>query len=121
MEADKHPQKITEDGFDVQKPPNDAPIGEHSFLKNVKSVPQVEYVQLESLMFGPNPPPINPDTLVLQNHDSTKCSVRRNGIIRAYGANTNQGIIRDYNEDRVSIILNIMQPDNKSHIKNWPQ
>lgn len=72
-------------------------------------------------MFGANPPPINPDTLVLQNHDSTKWSVRRNGIIRAYGANTNQGIIRDYNEDRVSIILNIMQPDNKKDVKNWPQ
>ena len=74
----------------------------------MKKQPQVEYISLETLMFGPNPPPINPDTLVLQNHDSTKCSVRRNGAIRAYGANTNQGIIRDYNEDRVSIILNAL-------------
>lgn len=81
----------------------------------------VEYISLETLMFGANPPPINPDTLILQNHDSTKWSVRRNGIVRAYGANTNQGIIRDYNEDRVSIILNIMQPDNKKDVKSWPQ
>lgn len=90
-------------------------------VKDQKKQQQVEYISLETLMFGPNPPPINPDTLVLQNHDSTKWSVRRNGVIRAYGANTNQGIIRDYNEDRVSIILNIMQPENKKDVPNWPQ
>lgn len=44
------------------------------------------------------------------------------GIVKAYAANTNQGIIREYNEDRVSIILNIMKPSNKN-IKDlkWPQ
>lgn len=31
--------------------------------------PAVEYISLETLMFGLNPPPINPDTLILQNHD----------------------------------------------------
>jgi len=40
--------------------------------------------------------------------EPTKCSVRENGHIMGYAANTNQGIIRDYNEDRVSIVLNIM-------------
>ena len=48
------------------------------------------------------------------------CSTRRNGILRAYAANTNQGIIRDYNEDRVSIILNIMKPQNKQ-CDTWPK
>lgn len=48
-------------------------FNENSFLKNVKSQPQqIEYVSLETLMFGANPPPINPETLILQNHDSTK-------------------------------------------------
>lgn len=31
------------------------------------------------------------------------------------------GMIRDYNEDRVSIILNIMKPKNKAHLDIiWP-
>ena len=38
-----------------------------------------------------------------------------------YAANTNQGIIRDYNEDRVSIVLNIMQPPTKKDVENWPK
>ena len=38
----------------------------------------------------------------------------------AYGANTNQGIIRDYNEDRVSIILNIVKPAGKV-CSTWPK
>ena len=92
--------------FETAKPTQNStgikyPALNQGVLKDQKKQPQVEYISLETLMFGPNPPPINPDTLVLQNHDTTKCSVRRNGVIRAYGANTNQGIIRDYNEDRV--------------------
>jgi len=29
-------------------------------------------------------------------------------------------MIRNYNEDRVSIILNIMQPENKKYLDHWP-
>lgn len=43
----------------------------------------------------------------LPNFENTKCSIKENGVIKAYGANTNQGLIREYNEDRVSIVLNI--------------
>ncbi|CAD8135189.1 unnamed protein product [Paramecium pentaurelia] len=57
---------------------------------------------------------------VLPNYEPTKCSSGRNGIIRAYAANTNQGIVRDYNEDRVSIILNIVKPQNRA-TENWPK
>jgi hypothetical protein len=35
--------------------------------------------------------------------------------VAGYGANTNQGIIRNYNEDRVAIILNIMKPKSKKY------
>lgn len=43
-------------------------------------------------------------------------------MITAYGANTNQGIVRNYNEDRVAIILNIMKPKSKeSKIEYWPK
>ena len=47
---------------------------------------------------------------ILPNHEEAKRSTKRNGIIRGYAVNTNQGIYRTYNEDRVSIILNISKP-----------
>ena len=34
------------------------------------------------------------------------------GVVRAYAANTYKGLVRDYNEDRVAIILNIGEPKN---------
>jgi protein phosphatase 2C family protein 2/3 len=34
------------------------------------------------------------------------------GIVKAYGVNTYQGIVRNYNEDRVSIIINMNKPKN---------
>jgi protein phosphatase 2C family protein 2/3 len=51
--------------------------------------------------------------IMIPNYESTKCSYKRNGIVRAYAANTNQGLVRSYNEDRVSIILNIVKPDSR--------
>ena len=58
--------------------------------------------------------------IVIPNHESTKCSVKDNGIVKAYAANTNQGIVRDYNEDRVSIILNILKPQSREN-EQWPR
>jgi protein phosphatase 2C family protein 2/3 len=52
--------------------------------------------------------------------DKSKCSTRRNGIVKAYAANTNRGIIRNYNEDRVSIILNILKPSARKD-EEWPK
>ena len=58
--------------------------------------------------------PLQPGTrIVIPNHEPTKCSLKRNGIVRAYAANTNQGLVRNYNEDRVSIILNIVKPEHR--------
>ena len=68
--------------------------------------------------------------MILQNYEAAKYSNKRNGIITAYGANTNQGIIRystqlicrNYNEDRVAIILNIMKPKSKELKSDyWPK
>lgn len=72
------------------------------------------------MIFGPNPPVMDPHTVILKNHDPTKASHKKCGIIKAYSANTNQGILRDYNEDRVSIILNIMKPKFKTWNEPWP-
>ncbi|CDW77140.1 serine threonine protein phosphatase [Stylonychia lemnae] len=83
----------------------------------------VQFVDVQTLLFGENPVYINPKQFLLKNHEITKASTKSCGIIKAYAANTNQGIIRDYNEDRVSIILNIVKPKNKILPQNaeWPQ
>ena len=65
---------------------------------------------------------------VIPDYPCAKYSSKRNGIVAAYGANTNQGTVRNYNEDRVAIILNIMQPKSKQPAKTaedsavpWPK
>ena len=48
-------------------------------------------------------------------YEPSKTSIRRNGVVRGYAANTHQGLIRNYNEDRVSIILNISEPESRKN------
>jgi protein phosphatase 2C family protein 2/3 len=82
----------------------------------------IQFVEVQTLLFGENPPPLNPKTILLKNHEPTKASQKKCGLIKSYAANTNQGIIREYNEDRVSIILNILKPKSKAHLNiEWPQ
>ena len=77
---------------------------------------------MQTLLFGENPPVLNPKTIQLKNHEPTKASQKKCGVIKSYAANTNQGIIREYNEDRVSIILNILKPKSKEKLDiEWPQ
>lgn len=64
---------------------------------------------------------MDPMDLKLPNEESTKFSSKKNGIISGYAANTNQGLIRNYNEDRVSIILNIVKPKGKENVAKWPK
>jgi len=57
-----------------------------------------------------------------ENYPQNKISSREFGIIKAYAVNTNQGIIRDYNEDRVSIVINMVKPKNyHTNIIEWPK
>ena len=50
-----------------------------------------------------------------------KISSKSFGVITSYAANTHQGIVRNYNEDRVSIIINMNKlPNYKSSIP-WPK
>jgi protein phosphatase 2C family protein 2/3 len=58
---------------------------------------------------------------VLPEYQDAKYSNKRNGLVSGYGANTNQGIARNYNEDRVAIILNIMKPKSKTSNAVWPK
>ena len=50
-----------------------------------------------------------------------KISSKSFGIISSYAANTNQGIVRNYNEDRVSIIINMNKPNNYKSSLPWPK
>ena len=50
-----------------------------------------------------------------------KISSKSFGIIKSYAANTNQGIVRNYNEDRVSIIINMTKPKNYHSSLPWPK
>ena len=66
--------------------------------------------------------PLTLDILDLEvnNFENGKCSSKQMGIIQAYGANTHEGLIKSYNEDRVSIIINMNRPLN--YRKNrWPK
>lgn len=54
-------------------------------------------------------PPLEP-----ARHSSTSFK-----YVKSYAVNTFKGLIREYNEDRVSIILNILQPPTKK-VAKWP-
>lgn len=41
------------------------------------------------------------------------------GVIRMYGVNSYKGLVKNYNEDRVSIVLNIKKP--KDYAGYWPE
>lgn len=67
---------------------------------------------------GGSDSPTNP----LRNFEKAKYASKTHGLITSYAANTHQGIQRNYNEDRVSIILNMTKPINKpSTTKEWPK
>ena len=65
---------------------------------------------------------INLDILRLffNNFEPSKTSRKNMGVVKSYGVNTYQGIVRNYNEDRVSIIINMNKP--KDYTKGrWPK
>jgi hypothetical protein len=60
------------------------------------------------------------DNFLYPNLDKVKISHKNFGIVEAYAAITTEGIVRNYNEDRVSIILNIQKPTNYTK-DDWPK
>ena len=50
-----------------------------------------------------------------------KISSKSFGVITSYAANTHQGIVRNYNEDRVSIIINMNKISNYKSSVPWPK
>ena len=56
----------------------------------------------------------------MASYHPAKFACKKNGVVSSYAANTHQGIVRNYNEDRVSIILNIIKPKFKQ-VAEWPR
>ncbi len=79
-------------------PAQSAIVAAHAYNINPLIYNLKDPSEIERLLTSTNPPP-DPNNISLPTWEQTKCSVRENGHIIAYAANTNQGIIRDYNED----------------------
>ena len=96
-------------------------------LSQLTSTPQVR----KNFLFSPNilSPPVNmaagSDPKTERRSSSRfltfnlKSSNKENGIVKAYSVVTDKGLVRNYNEDRVSIILNILKPENRAS-ESWP-
>ena len=74
---------------------------------------------VESFLEGDEGYCLDPKHVILPGFEEARHSNKNNGMIEAYAANTNQGVFRNYNEDRVSIILNITKPTFKE-VDDWP-
>lgn len=62
---------------------------------------------------------MDPDS-ELPNFEKSKYSDKSYGVVKAFGVCTNQGLMRDCNEDRVSIVLNILPSSSKAKQEKWP-
>jgi serine/threonine protein phosphatase PrpC len=58
------------------------------------------------------------DYHIIPRVEPVKFVEKGNGIIKGYAVNTFHGMAKDYNEDRVSIIMNITKPNYKGR---WPK
>ena len=56
----------------------------------------------------------------MNNFQPGRISSKSFGLINAYAANTNQGIDRNYNDDRVKIMINMNRPYNYMKKAPWP-
>ena len=82
--------------------------------------PNHENINL-SKMFR-NSPEVKPNFKVNSNilplltsfpkYKKASCSSSSNGSFKSYGVNSYRGLVKKYNEDRMSIILNIARPQN---------
>ena len=67
-----------------------------------------------------HPVDINLMNIKMKNFVPGKISTKSFGLINSYAANTNQGIDRNYNDDRVKIIINMNRPNNYVNKAPWP-
>ncbi len=99
-----------------------------SSLKKQNSQNQIQnnnYIDISEYLGKEGYCPLTLDILdmKIKNFEPGKTSNKNMGIIKSYAANTHEGLIRNYNEDRVSIIINMSKPKNyKIESKGkWPK
>jgi hypothetical protein len=70
-------------------------------------------LHITDLIKDQNYVPITKDVLkkAFEKYESARHSAKSLAIVKSFAANTHQGTVRKYNEDRVSIILNIVKPN----------
>jgi protein phosphatase 2C family protein 2/3 len=56
--------------------------------------------------------------ITIPHIEPVKFMEKSNGVIKGYSVNTFNGMVKDHNEDRVSIIMNITKPNYKGR---WPK
>ena len=73
-----------------------------------------EYISVKEFIGKNAYRPLKIDILNLKinNFSKSKISKKKNGIITSFSANSHEGIFRDYNEDKINIIINIKKPNN---------
>lgn len=78
-------------------------------------------LNITDLIKDQNYVPISKDFISLnfEKYENTRYSSKSLNLIKSFAANTHQGVVRKYNEDRVSIILNIVKP-NSFKGNYWP-
>lgn len=120
--------KYMNKGISAQSPLNANTPKEESNIKaaisnnpNLNTNKKVETINVMSL-FNSSHIPLTINTLKqnFANYDSSKHSTKAISHLKAYSANTHQGTVRNYNEDRVSIILNVVKPNSFAG-DYWPK
>ena len=86
--------------------------------KNISQVPQI--IEINDIIGEKCDLDLEIMQIPFNNFDKAKTSSKIMGNIKGYGANTYQGLVRNYNEDRVSIIINMTKPENYTK-KYWPK
>jgi protein phosphatase 2C family protein 2/3 len=105
-------EKVQNENINIDNQPINYDIDEN--------IPQGQIVEINDLIGEKCELDLEILDLPFNNFDQGKTSSKSMGIIRAYGANTYQGLVRNYNEDRVSIIINMNKPQNYDK-KYWPK
>ena len=86
---------------------------------------EIEYLTIKEFIGKEAYQPLKIEILnsEIKNFETSKISKKNFGIIKAFAVNSHEGIIRNYNEDKVTLILNINQPENYNvDLKGkWPK
>eukprot|EP01017_Pseudomicrothorax_dubius_P028512 TRINITY_DN3388_c0_g1_i4.p1 TRINITY_DN3388_c0_g1~~TRINITY_DN3388_c0_g1_i4.p1 ORF type:complete len:642 (+),score=110.25 TRINITY_DN3388_c0_g1_i4:89-2014(+) len=60
-------------------------------------------------------------TATIPDKEATQRSMKGGPVVRGFAANTHKGLVRNYNEDRVAIVLNPARPLERNRGSAWPR